>query len=370
MRGCEKLLRFRDTDLLSPLQAFILVMAMATAFQTAFTKASYSPPTIEVPHDGWRYAFPLCLPAIAISIILLVVFTIVLPAMFGIDVRFHYLDVVVVLLSPIITVSVTGLVASRYYRYEVEENIITPDMLGIEEPKDGIPKQTESTFISAVVTGANTIVMCTILLAYPLFVMPVFRSSFTNDTVRLCIVCFVHPLLAEFVSSYQRHGKGFLYYNYRKNANYIHLPMSLLIVPGFLEAIFIFYRRFMIQVIVDHRIMIVAITLTGFEEAILRTTMTSRDAVSLSQARAIFAYFGNSQRYCSHLPTGRARTIVLPLPHGYGTGGRGGRKMDEETLGSFGDVHLLLRARRHHLHPRLLHPLPPSSFCCQHWVWV
>ena len=71
--------------------------------------------------------------------------------------------------------------------------------------------------------------------------------------------------------------------------------MALLMVPGFLEAIFIFCvllsaltvnnptivdspnpytdRRFMIQVIVDHRVMIIAITLTGFEEALLRTTM-------------------------------------------------------------------------------------------------
>ena len=84
-------------------------------------------------------------------------------------------------------------------------------MLGIEAPVEGIQPPETTSVVKSLGSSTNTVIMTTVLLAYPLFIMPVYRSSFISDDIRLLIVCLVHPILTEFVSSYQRFGKGFLY---------------------------------------------------------------------------------------------------------------------------------------------------------------
>ena len=90
-------------------------------------------------------------------------------------------------------------------------------------------------------------------------------------------MCIIHPIVAEIVAVIQRQGKGFRYMKLQGMARYIHLPLSLLMQPGLVEAVFAFYRRFMIGMMIDAGASIAAVVLTGLEEAIMRCTMVPRD---------------------------------------------------------------------------------------------
>ena len=60
------------------------------------------------------YSLTVCLPGISLSIFFLIAILIVVPIYLGFDVRFHYLDVIVVLLSPVMTMVMTNFIAGEF----------------------------------------------------------------------------------------------------------------------------------------------------------------------------------------------------------------------------------------------------------------
>ena len=138
-------------------------------------------------------------------------------------------------------------------------------------------KNEESVLIPALLHYFNSILVATMVLGYPLILMPLYRSTSTTDTMRLILCTLVHPIFAEYISWFQRRGKGRHHMEITTHKSYAHLTLSLMMTPGLVDCILIFYRRFLIGAIVDSNLAILAIVITGVEEAIFRCSMVYRD---------------------------------------------------------------------------------------------
>ena len=192
------------------------------------------------------------------------------------------LDALSMIAAPVAGLSSAALASRAVLKYEIDNGIVTLDTLGVRKPEasndavtEGLEK--EKTCLNFLLPWANSVLTCTMVIGYPMVIIPVFRSGIVGDYFRCAIVCLIHPIFAEVVATIQRQGKGFRYMNLQSMDRYGHLPLSLLMQPGLIECTFAFYRRFMIGMMVDPGASIVAVVLTGLEEAIMRCTMVPRD---------------------------------------------------------------------------------------------
>ena len=108
----------------------------------------------------------------------------------------------------------------------------------------------------------------------------------------MVILCFIHPVAHELVISvmratkYQEFVKKMTAHKgkiteYEKSKVYMEKMRSTIMnemaLVSLVECIMIFYRRFMIGVIVDQNILIIAVAITGIEEILFRSTLVPRD---------------------------------------------------------------------------------------------
>ena len=126
----------------------------------------------------------------------------------------------------------------------------------------------------------NTTIVIGIFIAYPLLVIPIYRSPSTTDWARFVIVCLIHPILQELVMTFQRlnpsYGPGNLELALNDPKRH-YFAMSAMNSAFLLEQIFVMVRRAMMMGIQDPTAIVLAIVCTALEEAILRSTMVMRD---------------------------------------------------------------------------------------------
>ena len=137
--------------------------------------------------------------------------------------------------------------------------------------------------------------------------MPFYRSKHTTDTQRLTAVCLLHPIVHEFAMMIQRSqgGKSYLLDKVEGDKKRQHFVLAYICCGATtVDAIFIMCksrrkgehaiiarhfklrgiihtrppdRRFMLGVIVDPAVVLLAIVLTALEEVTMRATMIERD---------------------------------------------------------------------------------------------
>ena len=111
-------------------------------------------------------------------------------------------------------------------------------------------------------------------------VLPIYRSPTTTDWARVLFCCVLHPILHEFMMTFQRNNSRFTETQLQiiLNDPKMHYHSLVSMNAAFaLEYILVMYRRMMIGCMIDPAASIVAVVLTALEEAIMRTTMVSRD---------------------------------------------------------------------------------------------
>ena len=112
-------------------------------------------------------------------------------------------------------------------------------------------KKKEKRSVFSLRPTVNVVLVCLIVVLYPIIVMPIYRSSSVTDGIRIIFVCFIHPLLHEAAMTIQRAnaGKAFLLKKTVFDKNRFHFAlaslMGPLIVDGSLilcESLFVIFR--------------------------------------------------------------------------------------------------------------------------------
>ena len=75
----------------------------------------------------------------------------------------------------------------------------------------------------------NSIVLCFILIGYPMAIMPIYRDARTTDGQRLLLVCFLHPAVHEITMTIQRSqsGKSYLLEKTVNDPKRTHFAMAV-----------------------------------------------------------------------------------------------------------------------------------------------
>ena len=79
---------------------------------------------------------------------------------------------------------------------------------GAEDEEEEEEDATSDGWLSILINLANTASLATIMFVYPTVVLPYFRAETTTDWERFIIVCFLHPLVQEFIMTGQRQLKS------------------------------------------------------------------------------------------------------------------------------------------------------------------
>ena len=90
------------------------------------------------------------------------------------------------------------------------------------------------------------------MFLYPMILVPLYRSDVFTDGMRLVFICAVHPIIQEFAAMQRRNGERLDWcYELEEDRERDHFALSYMLRPGREELGFIFFRRFMIGLIVD-----------------------------------------------------------------------------------------------------------------------
>ena len=277
-----------------------LMITIFASLQGTFVVAAVDPATPEMPWYGWKYAFRATLPRMLLMGILLNGFIFAALFFFELDVRFYMLDMVGILIGPVLM-----MVSEKTYRIYLWKNQLIDDDFTygrddyrarrmIEDVNDddddddddpeekkkkkkGDKKKKNNSIFNVIISSVNTIFLILVLAGYPTFCIPYFKQKTTTDITRLIIICFIHPIVHESVVMLQRISAMKKHTDFSFHSHFLHIPMTSLSVTFLLEGCFVFYRRFMIAVIEEPAVCLLAIALTGLEEAAIRCTLVERD---------------------------------------------------------------------------------------------
>ena len=59
-----------------------------------------------------------------------------------------------------------------------------------------------------IATTFNSLILCFILICYPMAIIPIYRDAGTTDGQRLILACFLHPAVHELTMTIQRSQSG------------------------------------------------------------------------------------------------------------------------------------------------------------------
>ena len=123
--------------------------------------------------------------------------------------KFYYLDAVAMISCFVIQIVGSKTFAAWYYKYESDETTINRWKAALEANNAlALADDTDKTTDGLQIGNMVTLLCMTMVVLYPIFVMPLYRSEATSDLARMLWVIICHPIIQEVFMTISRTGKA------------------------------------------------------------------------------------------------------------------------------------------------------------------